>query len=323
MSLWFDRSKDRWRIRIRRRGSELARTLPRGVTKVQAETLHAQLVRDHFDQAELGRRPRHTIADALNRLIAEELPRITRPDHVLSNIRALLPSIAGRPLADVVGAAEDYRRRASAEGLAVATINRRLAVLRRAANLAYRDWQWLDRPYAIRTVDERNQRHLFLTEPQLRKLVAACRLPAARDMILIAAYTGLRWSQIQHLRQDQIATIRDERGRRVQVIDLGTSKTGAPLRVPVHPAIKQALKRAPFAHHRRWIYTHFKRAALAIGMPDLHFHDLRHTHASWLINAGADLRTIADLLGHADPRTTARYAHLALTAKRKAIGRLK
>jgi integrase len=49
----------------------------------------------------------------------------------------------------------------------------------------------------------------------------------------------------------------------------------------------------------------------SIGMPDVTFHDLRHTHASQLIDAGVDIVTISKRLGHAKPDITLRiYAHL-------------
>jgi integrase len=51
--------------------------------------------------------------------------------------------------------------------------------------------------------------------------------------------------------------------------------------------------------------------AESIGMPDVTFHALRHTHASQLIDAGVDVVTISKRLGHAKPDITLRiYAHL-------------
>src|SRR5262249_34428706 len=48
-----------------------------------------------------------------------------------------------------------------------------------------------------------------------------------------------------------------------------------------------------------------------IGMPDVTFHALRHTHASQLIDAGVDIVTISKRLGHAKPNITlGTYAHL-------------
>jgi integrase len=51
--------------------------------------------------------------------------------------------------------------------------------------------------------------------------------------------------------------------------------------------------------------------AARIGMPDITFHALRHSHASQLIDAGVDIVTISKRLGHAKPDITLRtYAHL-------------
>ena len=59
--------------------------------------------------------------------------------------------------------------------------------------------------------------------------------------------------------------------------------------------------------------------AASIGMPEITFHSLRHTHASQLIASGVDIVTISKRLGHAKPSVTlAIYAHMFHTDDRKA-----
>ena len=54
----------------------------------------------------------------------------------------------------------------------------------------------------------------------------------------------------------------------------------------------------------------WKKIRAQAGMPDLRLHDLRHSYASYLVNNGVSLYVVQELLGHSQPRTTQRYAHL-------------
>ena len=66
----------------------------------------------------------------------------------------------------------------------------------------------------------------------------------------------------------------------------------------------------------------FKRICRTIKIVNFRFHDLRHTAASWLRMSGADIHTVAQLLGHKDLRMAARYQHLSPAFLAEAVGKL-
>ncbi len=69
---------------------------------------------------------------------------------------------------------------------------------------------------------------------------------------------------------------------------------------------------------RHW----FENAAREAGLKDFTWHDQRRTFASWLVTVGTDLRTVDDLLKHANIQMTMRHAHLAPDHKQQAVDRL-
>ncbi len=63
-----------------------------------------------------------------------------------------------------------------------------------------------------------------------------------------------------------------------------------------------------------WLTHAFKKATYDARLHDdrLHFHSLRHTFASWLVQDGVSIYAVKELLGHSDVKTTQVYSHLRL-----------
>jgi len=69
---------------------------------------------------------------------------------------------------------------------------------------------------------------------------------------------------------------------------------------------------------KRSFHTALKRA----GIKDFHFHDLRHTSASYLVMRGASLKAVQEHLGHTSIAMTQRYSHLSGDFQREQVNLL-
>jgi integrase len=313
MSVRYDKRSKSHLVRIRRHGlPEISRTFKR---KSDADAFDAKTRKEIFEQKDLGRKARHTLGAAVERYLLEEVAHQRSADRTESNIRALLPDIDGLYLDQIDLAVKRVKasvrvRGKETEPLKPATINRRLAILRRVANLAYKDWHWLDREYAVRLLPEHNKRHEYLSIDEIEQLSAACLAPV-NHWVLIASYSGIR-------RGEMLAV--DETSIRGNNLFLGLTKNGKPILLPITPKVKKALDAWIKAEkpHPRTLHKYFKQGAAKIGRPDLRPHDMRHTTASLILNAGYGLETVAEVL-NCTIQNAQRYAHLSMENKRNAM----
>lgn len=313
MSVYWDKDKARWRIEFTVHGQRTRKLAPAGASKAEAEQWEAQ-AKTRLWHGALGKKPQYTLAQALQRWAEEELPRLKSETDTRNHAAQLLPYIGARLLDELPAVADEYVR--DNTHLKPATVNRRLAILRRVGNLAHRRWAWTDTPLGDRVhlLPERNARHVYLTYDEVLSLLIAAPSQSLEDAILLAVFTGMRLGEIVRLTPENV---------RGGAFRLGTdTKTGKPRSVPIHGALLDAVARLPFPVGKVSVQHAWVKTRALVGLDHVHFHDLRHTTASWLVQAGVPLYTAGLLLGHASTKTTQRYAHLADEQLHQAVAKL-
>jgi integrase len=233
------------------------------------------------------------------------------------HLRALDPYLRDKRLGDInMDVLWSFiRDRRERDGVANATINRALEIVRRILNLAHQDWNWLHRVPRVRMLKVPKRRVRFLTREEADRLNEA--LPEhLRPVVRFALATGCRMSEILHLEWSRV-----DFGRRVAWLDPGTTKNGEGRGIPLNKDAVLAL-RSVQGVHARWCFTYqgepmkavgsaWERSLRRAGIENFRFHDLRHTWASWHVMSGTSLQELMELGGWKSYEMVLRYAHLA------------
>ncbi|HRD48620.1 MAG: site-specific integrase [Candidatus Competibacter sp.] len=137
------------------------------------------------------------------------------------------------------------------------------------------------------------------------------------DLVEFSLATGLRLSNATGLRWNQI-----DLGRRLAWIHADQNKSKKNLTVPLNDSAAEVLRRC-WGQHPEFVFTYaghpikrpdiltWRRACQKAGIADFRWHDLRHTWASWHVQAGTSLQTLMELGGWSSYEMVLRYAHLA------------
>jgi integrase len=213
--------------------------------------------------------------------------------------------------------------------------NRVLALLSKMFNLAERWGLRPDGSNPCRHVERfpERRRERFLSDEELARLGKVLRkaeqggtesAPAVAAIWLLL-FTGCRVSEILGLRWEDVDVER-------RCLRFPDSKTGAK-RIPLNRAALEVL--AGLDRQSAWVIPGrdrdqplvnlskaWKRVRERAEIADFRLHDLRHTHGSTAAGAGLSLHLVGALLGHRQPATTARYAHLADDPVREASERV-
>lgn len=146
-----------------------------------------------------------------------------------------------------------------------------------------------------------------------------------KPVIYTALYTGLRLSNLLNLKWQELDFINNTIN--IKVKDK-TKDGGKNLSIPMIDKLKNILLMQPkinefvFNYNGRPITTvkHSWHTALKhAGVPYTNFHTLRHTAATWILKKTGNLKLTQQILGHADIKTTSKYAHVLDDEKRQAL----
>jgi len=209
----------------------------------------------------------------------------------------------------------------SAKGLAPTTCNRILAVLKRICSLAleYNAFSSGQSPCSrVSTMKVSTVRERYLTEEQIQLLLNELDRSERQEarVVKLLLLTGARKSEILNA---QWVNVSFEQ----RLLTVPDSKSGKPRHIPLSDdalAVFGGIERkagCPWVFPGRNpdkplsdIYHFWNKLRIKLGLNGVRIHDLRHTFASLLVNDGHSLYEVQKLLGHSDPRTTMRYAHL-------------
>ena len=172
----------------------------------------------------------------------------------------------------------------------------------------------------IKIKQKGNQRIRYLTEEEAEKLIRNS--GKLRLLIIMALSTGMRKMEMLNLKWQDIDFT-------AKLIHIEESKNGERRSVPISDSLMKELEQEPKKNQTEKVITvhslefHFRKLKKKCEIKNFHFHDLRHTFASWLAMKGVSLYTIKELLGHKSILMTQRYAHLSPDSRFSAVNLIK
>lgn len=202
------------------------------------------------------------------------------------------------------------------EDVSEATVYQELSLMRRMFNVARRRWKWVrENPVSDGdlefSIGKKNWRDRWLTIEEEQSLLLNATNPLwLRPLLITALNTGMRRGEILAL------TWRDVDFHQ-KVVRVEKSKNGEKRAVPMSNVLYETLKGIKvrsitgvvFPISVRSIRDAYDKALARSGITNFHFHDLRHTFATRLVQNGVDIYRVKELLGHKSIEMTMRYAH--------------
>jgi integrase len=212
--------------------------------------------------------------------------------------------------------------------------NRLLALLSKMLSLAVK-WGWRsDNPVVGIERFQEERRERWLSDGELSQLLSVLvahpnqrAANAVRLQLLTGARLGevlkARWSDFDLERGVWTKPSHHTKQKRTEHIPLSgpTLTLLTDMRAKAEPQETNLLPGNASGRPLQDIKKFWKVVTAQAGIADYRLHDNRHTHASHLVSSGLSLEIVGRLLGHTNPTTTMRYAHIADSPLRAATER--
>jgi integrase len=281
----------------------------------EAQEYHDRLKAQYWRNQALGDKPERTWKEAVVQFLKETEHKASRRDDLQKlkwlNLRfgkLFLTQVTREKIAKV---GEVKRKEASP-----ATANRYLALIRTIMRKAALEWEWILQAPKIRLYPEIKRRIRWLTKGEADRLLGELP-PHLEAMVRFTLATGLRDSNVRELEWSQV----DLQNSRAWVHP-DQAKAKRAISVPLNEYAVQVLMEQSNKHHR-FVFTYkgepirtasnnsaWRKALQRAGIQDFRWHDLRHTWASWHVQAGTPLHALQELGGWESVEMVRRYAHL-------------
>ncbi len=215
----------------------------------------------------------------------------------------------------------DYQSKRLSDGKRPATINRELACLKHLFNYAKQRGNFFgENPVSnVKFLEENNQLERILSLEEEERLLSAS-APHLRPIILTAVHTGMRKNELLLLKWSNI-----DFESNIITVEATNTKNRKKKRIPINSSLRKLLLEQKlktgfspyiFLNPEGKAYlgtfsltTCFENACGRAGIKGLRFHDLRHTAATRMIEAGASIVAVSKILGHSNLAMTMRYSH--------------
>lgn len=284
--------------------------------RVAAQEYHDRLRTECWRVYRLGTKPRRSWQEAVLRWLDETTHKASRRDD-LAQFKWLDPYLRGRHLDELTrDLISDIARKRRAEGVANASVNQTVQVIRAILRKAHREWEWIDSVPAIHFLPLPRRRVRWLTREDAECLLSE--LPEhLAEMVRFSLATGLRQANVTGMEWTQI-----DLSRRMAWVHPDQAKARKAIPVPLNADAMLVLRRQQGRHSTR-VFTykgqpvlkpngHAWRLALKrANIQDFRWHDLRHTWASWHVQSGTPVHVLQELGGWSDIRMVQKYAHMS------------